>query len=380
MVAMVVVPIAVSLVPRPSPINVTSPKISLAQSTEPLPVVVMQVKPVPPMDYSTFSQILAAVYGLGVLYFLIKLLLAVSEARRLRQNAQKSAMFKHQPIYQTHDVSVPISLGVIRPIILIPIRLFETLSPAEMQMIVAHELHHIQRGDHLFKIISLIIEGIWFFSPVTYILGRRFEIDMEISCDDQVLGLEICSPKNYGELLLRLSMSATSQLGWSGLGISNSFLKRRIEAMKTGQLKKRPLSQLLFASILLVSTIGISAFAVNSLPIESSAHPLGLHLGYEIKVKGELAKENQKSQLTIGIGEPILFSLKQVNIQMTIENSAAVGRQVNLVITRQSNNQVIQQTTLPFHRSELKFELELSPRKSDIHYILFELVDFASRK
>ena len=55
---------------------------------------------------------------------------------------------------------VPVVIGHLRPVILLPIGLLAGLPPAQIEAIVLHELAHIRRCDYLVNIIQRLAEGL----------------------------------------------------------------------------------------------------------------------------------------------------------------------------------------------------------------------------
>jgi beta-lactamase regulating signal transducer with metallopeptidase domain len=53
----------------------------------------------------------------------------------------------------TKRLDVPIVIGVIKPMILIPLSMLSELSPQQVEAILAHELAHVQRYDYLVNLI-----------------------------------------------------------------------------------------------------------------------------------------------------------------------------------------------------------------------------------
>lgn len=86
-------------------------------------------------------------------------------------------------LYIADDIDTPFVMGFFRPKIYLP----GTLDPMEQKYIIAHERHHIRRGDHIFKALGFLALTIHWFNPfvwAAFILSGR---DMEMSCDEAVI-------------------------------------------------------------------------------------------------------------------------------------------------------------------------------------------------
>ena len=86
-------------------------------------------------------------------------------------------------VYIADDIDTPFVMGFFRPQIYLP----GTLDQTEQKYIIAHEKHHIHRGDHIFKALGFLALTIHWFNPfvwAAFILSGR---DMEMSCDEAVI-------------------------------------------------------------------------------------------------------------------------------------------------------------------------------------------------
>lgn len=86
-------------------------------------------------------------------------------------------------IYIADDIDTPFVMSFFRPQIYLP----GTLDQTEQKYIIAHEKHHIHRGDHIFKALGFLALTIHWFNPfvwAAFILSGR---DMEMSCDEAVI-------------------------------------------------------------------------------------------------------------------------------------------------------------------------------------------------
>lgn len=86
-------------------------------------------------------------------------------------------------IFIADDIETPFVMGVFRPVIYLP----GTLDPSERKYIIAHEQHHIRRGDHIFKALGFLALTIHWFNPLVWVAFVLAGRDMEMSCDEAVI-------------------------------------------------------------------------------------------------------------------------------------------------------------------------------------------------
>lgn len=81
-------------------------------------------------------------------------------------------------------VRVPMVLGWVRPVILVPVGFCAGLPAAQVEAILAHELAHLVRRDYLVNLVQRAIETLLFYHPAVWWVSDRIRIEREFCCDD----------------------------------------------------------------------------------------------------------------------------------------------------------------------------------------------------
>jgi beta-lactamase regulating signal transducer with metallopeptidase domain len=111
----------------------------------------------------------------------------------------------------SNRIAGPLTVGVIRPLILLPITALTSLSPEQLEVVLAHELAHIRRADYFWNILQTMIETLFFFHPAVWWLSHRLREQRELCCDD--IAVETChDPATYATALLRLEEQRKTHL------------------------------------------------------------------------------------------------------------------------------------------------------------------------
>lgn len=100
---------------------------------------------------------------------------------RLIQRSRTHARVRY--IISEH-VSGPMTLGALRPLVLVPVGFLTALPPAQVEAILLHELAHIRRHDFLFGLIQTAIRTALYFNPAVIMISRQIDEDREKACDD----------------------------------------------------------------------------------------------------------------------------------------------------------------------------------------------------
>ena len=143
------------------------------QTTAPGEPMVLSHSIVEPQVYLTM------IWMAGILFLSVRSLLAYLG---LRERVKVSVPLQKGD-YIADDIDTPFVMGIFRPRIYLP----GTLDSTEQKYIIAHERHHIRRGDHIFKALGFLALTIHWFNPfvgVAFVLAGR---DMEMSCDEAVI-------------------------------------------------------------------------------------------------------------------------------------------------------------------------------------------------
>ena len=84
-------------------------------------------------------------------------------------------------------IPVPVSLGLVRPRIAIPVGLEHTLADLDVESVVLHETAHIAHRHHWWAALALVARVLWWWHPPVLALTRRVgEVHEEVS-DNEVL-------------------------------------------------------------------------------------------------------------------------------------------------------------------------------------------------
>ncbi|MCB9914896.1 MAG: M56 family metallopeptidase [Planctomycetes bacterium] len=75
-------------------------------------------------------------------------------------------------VVESAAVCVPAVIGCLKPVVLLPARLFSGLSDEQIEALIAHELAHVVRHDYLVNIAQSIVEALLFYHPAVWWVSR----------------------------------------------------------------------------------------------------------------------------------------------------------------------------------------------------------------
>lgn len=91
--------------------------------------------------------------------------------KRSRYLCEKLQLHKTVSLFESGYVKIPMVIGHLKPVILIPAGLLTGLPAAQIEAILLHELAHIRRHDYAVNILQVIIESV--FSSTLGYYGYR---------------------------------------------------------------------------------------------------------------------------------------------------------------------------------------------------------------
>lgn len=119
---------------------------------------------------------------------------------RLQQMTEELQIRRKIEFIKYSQAPSPMLVGFVYPILVIP---DETYCKEEFHFILKHELLHLKRHDIYFKLLLVAVNAIHWFNPMVWLMRREAAVDMELSCDENVVqGMNSTSRKAYTESLL----------------------------------------------------------------------------------------------------------------------------------------------------------------------------------
>ncbi|MGA2046106.1 MAG: M56 family metallopeptidase [Terracidiphilus sp.] len=108
-------------------------------------------------------------------------------------------------------IAGPVTVGALRALVLLPLSAVTSLSPDELEVVLAHELAHVRRADFVWNLVQTFVETLFFFHPAVWWIGGRIRHERELCCDD--LALTVCPDAVvYAHALYRLEQQRSRQL------------------------------------------------------------------------------------------------------------------------------------------------------------------------
>lgn len=149
-----------------------------------------------------------------------------SELGFLRDLIKKMNVRTNVDIRSSDKVRMPMVIGSLRPVILIPASLLTNTAPHIIEAILAHELAHIERHDFSINLIQSVIETLFFYHPAVWYFSHMARREREFCCDQRAVEAG-CRREDLARALAQVGeLQRPHELSMSLGGPSNDLLNR----------------------------------------------------------------------------------------------------------------------------------------------------------
>ncbi len=175
----------------------------------------------------------------------------------LNNLCMKLKLGKKVRIYTSDRIDSPIVYGLVRAAVILPLSFSQSLKESELRHIIAHELVHIKRFDHIIKPLSVLALCIHWFNPLVWISFALSQKDMETACDEKVMSsFDKDIRSEYAGSLIKLAARQNLLLNGGVLAFGESNIKRRVKSIMN---YKKPSFWIV---IVMVAILTASSFAL----------------------------------------------------------------------------------------------------------------------
>src|SRR5688572_17480696 len=172
-------------------------------------------------------------------------------------------------IVELPQIDVPLVVGCLRPVVVLPIAAMAHLNAAQVEAIIAHELAHVRRHDYLVNLMQTLAETLLFYHPAVWWLSARIRDEREHCCDE--VAVAVCGdPVGYAAALTALEARRSGELSLAAAATGGSLLNRvrRILRVEVSDDSRISVLTIGVAILAVAGALGINVLAQTSAPVE----------------------------------------------------------------------------------------------------------------
>lgn len=149
----------------------------------------------------------------------------------------KQKLHRNLKVMVSDQITTPLACGLVFPKIILP-KCMELENKEQLNYVLAHELIHIKHFHTLWKCVMLLVLCIHWFNPLVWFMYVLLSRDLEISCDEEVIGMYGETKRSeYASYLINMA-EQRSRLNPLCSGFSkNSIEERLVLIMKYKKIK-----------------------------------------------------------------------------------------------------------------------------------------------
>jgi bla regulator protein blaR1 len=205
----------------------------------------------------------------------------------------------------------PATMGIRRPVLLLPEWFLSQATPDEISSTLCHELAHIRRHDFLLNLVYEVLLLPISFHPASALIKARIDQTRELACDD-IAAESLSTRTRYARSLLSIAKSISENrrpatVGYAlGLFDTNTLEDRIMNVLaKANRIRgtKAQASALATLVLLVVTCLGVSGLSIQVAQPTNTDGDLQQFVGtWQAKFKGKIFQtiklEKRQGKLT----------------------------------------------------------------------------------
>ena len=190
---------------------------------------------------------------------------------KLDQLGARLRLSRPVALFESCLADVPVVIGYLRPMILMPVGLLAGLPAGQLESILLHELAHVRRYDYLVNLLQTLVEGLLFYHPAVWWISGVIRAERENCCDDLVVATT-GDAHEYAAALATLEQNRWSTRETALAATGGNLVKRIRRLLYQPEGPRTALTPIVAAGILTI-TAAVALVAWQAAPADN-ARPL----------------------------------------------------------------------------------------------------------
>lgn len=239
------------------------------------PIISVEKSVSSPTSNITLMPIIVGFWLIGILFFSIRLIGGIWTVHlyKTRETSEVKTIWKEKfdefcenlkikqkiKFLQSKKVEMPMVIGWLKPVVLVPASAFLQISPKELETILIHELIHIKRRDYLVNFLQTLVEILFFYHPCVGWISAKIRAEREFAVDEFISQTFEKERIIYASALAALEEIRTTQTTNLAMAAKGGNLMKRIENILDGNRKINSKNISIWSAVFTVTfVLGIS--------------------------------------------------------------------------------------------------------------------------
>jgi bla regulator protein BlaR1 len=198
----------------------------------------------------------------------------ISWKHRFMSLAAKLQVSDQIALMESHHVKVPMVMGYLKPMVLVPLGMLANLPAAQVEAILLHELAHIRRRDYVVNLMQIFCENVFFFHPAVLWISFLIREEREHCCDDLAISVMQNKTSFIHALVSFQEYNQSTPAFGMAFSKKRNHLLDRIRRITNNNNKSLDAMEKLFVTVSLVAVAALSAAVSHVEPVRKNFNPV----------------------------------------------------------------------------------------------------------
>ncbi|MHC4438457.1 MAG: M56 family metallopeptidase [Planctomycetota bacterium] len=173
----------------------------------------------------------------------------------MAQCAERLELHRVPKVVQTRRVACPAVFGMVRPVLLMPVGYLSKMTRRDTENMLLHELAHIKRGDLWVHGFYMLLQIVYWYNPLLWLVRSQMHHLRELCCDATVARLLKDKTNEYRQTLIDVARRYLTKPTEPGLGLLGLFEDSNRLLVRLNWLKKETWRYQKMKKLTIITTI-----------------------------------------------------------------------------------------------------------------------------
>jgi len=266
----------------------------------------------------------------------------------LTRCAERLGLRRVPKVVLTRRVACPAVFGMVRPVLLMPVGYLAKMTRSDTEHMLLHELAHIKRGDLCVHGFYMLLQIVYWYNPLLWLVRGQMHHLRELCCDATVARLLKERISEYRQTLIDVARRFLTKPSEPGLGLLGLFEDSNRLLVRLNWLKKETWRYQKMKKLTIITTIVLMLAFV--LPMAQAQDKPATEPGSAETVKTD--EQTSQSENTAEVEQKLKQNqqqlsqnMRELEVRLQQLQSEKMKLQKELQVMAQAKGQASQATT-----------------------------------